>query len=80
MAAIERVVETVGPQSRRFAIRAICLPSHPQGFHEPELRAAAMLILPANPSDPIQEQVGSTCRICQRLDCPARREPSILTA
>ena len=80
MAAIERVVETVGPQSRRFAIRAICLPSHPQGFHGPELRAAAMLILPANPSDPIQEQVGSTCRICQRLDCPARREPSILTS
>lgn len=80
MVPIETVIETVGPQARRFLVRAICQPSHPQGFQGPELRAAAMLILPARPTDQVREQVGSTCRICQRLDCPARREPSILTS
>ena len=80
MAPVETVIETVGPRTRRFAVRAICQPNHPQGFRGPELRAAAMLILPARPDVRVREHVGSTCRVCQRSDCAARREPSILTA
>ena len=79
---IETLIETAGPQPQRFRIRAFCQPRFPAGFRGPELREAAMLILPeARSSDPRLAQalaVGSTCRICQRDACPARREPSIL--
>lgn len=83
MTPIEALVETPGPQGRRFRTRAFCMPRHPGGFRGPELREAAMLILPEPPGPPTAEPVlpvGSTCRICPRGDCAARREPSILTA
>jgi predicted transcriptional regulator/DNA-binding XRE family transcriptional regulator len=77
---IECVIETAGPQAQRFLVRAFCHPSFPGGFRGPELREAAMLILPAPVHSADVLAVGSTCRICQRQTCPARREPSILTA
>ena len=77
---IECVIETAGPQAQRFLVRAFCQPRFPGGFRGPELREAAMLILPAPLSATEVRPVGSTCRICQRATCPARREPSILTA
>lgn len=77
---IECVIETAGPQAQRFWVRAFCQPRFPGGFRGPELREAAMLILPAPPQAAEALPVGSTCRICQRQTCPARREPSILTA
>ena len=76
---IEAVIETPGPQGRRFRARAFCLPRHPGGFRGPELREAAMLILPEPPGAEAALPVGSTCRICPRASCAARREPSILT-
>ena len=76
---VEAVIETPGPQGRRFRARAFCLPRHPGGFRGPELREAAMLILPEPPGPEAALPVGSTCRICPRAGCPARREPSILT-
>ena len=88
MAPIEVMIETPGPVPQRFVARAFCQPSHPGGFHGPELRQSAMLILPApadgGPAQPAAlaaaQPVGSTCRTCPRTNCPARREPSILTA
>jgi predicted transcriptional regulator len=79
---IECVIETAGPQAQRFVVRAYCQPRFPGGFRGPELREAAMLILPAPPAAPGQEvlAIGSSCRVCQRSACAARREPSILTA
>ena len=77
---IECVIETAGPQAQRFLVRAFCQPRFPGGFRGPELREAAMLILPAPAQASDALPVGSTCRICQRPTCPARREPSILTA
>ena len=46
-----------------------------------EMAEAAMLILPVQRSAPDVAVVhlGSSCRICPRSTCPARREPSILT-
>lgn len=80
-------VETAGRGARRFRVLAFCQPHHPGGFSGPELREAAMLILPDDlPGDPTGEAawgpvvpVGTTCRVCPRSACAARREPSILT-
>jgi transcriptional regulator with XRE-family HTH domain len=79
MAPVEEVVETAGPVGVQHRIIAFCEPRYPAGLRGPELREAAMLILaqPARVSAALR--VGSTCRICPRPDCPARREPSILS-
>ncbi len=77
---MECVIETAGQNPQRFLVRAFCQPRFPGGFHGPELREAAMLILPAPSAAAEVRAVGSSCRICQRAACPARREPSILTA
>jgi transcriptional regulator with XRE-family HTH domain len=81
-------VEPAGRTTRVFRTLSICETRLPQGFSGPELREAAMLILPdAAPvrvsgvgvaTGPVLA-LGSSCRICPRLACPARREPSILT-
>jgi predicted transcriptional regulator len=79
MVPVSALVESAGSGSRRFAVRAFCQPRYPGGFGGPELREAAMLILPA---DTVGTQdaalLGSTCRVCPRTRCPARREPSIV--
>lgn len=78
MVPIDTVVEAAGHAGRRFRVLAYCELRAPQVFHGPELRQAAMLILPdAVPNGPALP-VGPTCRICPRPDCVARREPSIL--
>src|SRR3990167_7335502 len=43
MRPIETVIETAGPQGRRFLVRAFCRLRFPGGFRGPELREAAML-------------------------------------
>ncbi|GHE06285.1 hypothetical protein U879_07235 [Defluviimonas sp. 20V17] len=72
-------LETVGRGQRRFHGYAYCQPSYPGGFGSPPVVEAWMLILPDDgpPTTPAQA-VGSSCRICARSACPARREPSIL--
>ncbi|MFN4153152.1 MAG: helix-turn-helix domain-containing protein [Paracoccaceae bacterium] len=73
-------VEPVGRSARRFHTLSICETRLPQGFAGPELREAAMLILPDDSprgAAPVLA-LGSSCRICPRAGCPARREPSIL--
>lgn len=79
MTPIETVIETAGPQPQRFRVRAFCQPRFPSGFRGPELREAAMLIVPEPRAATEAISIGSTCRICQRSQCPARREPSILS-
>jgi predicted transcriptional regulator/DNA-binding XRE family transcriptional regulator len=77
MSPIETVIEVA--QGLRFRVLSFCQPRYPAGFRGPELREAAMLILPDADFAAPALAVGSTCRICQRRDCAARREPSILT-
>lgn len=80
--AVQALLETAPPAGGRFRALAFCEAELPFGFQGPDLRTAAMLILPdagtsaaaAGPAVP----VGSTCRICPREACPARREASIL--
>ena len=78
MLPVETVVETAGAAGARHRVIAVCATRHPAGLRGPELRTAAMLILPATARDGPALPVGSTCRMCPRGDCPARREPSIL--
>ncbi|PQO23470.1 XRE family transcriptional regulator [Rhodobacteraceae bacterium WD3A24] len=64
-----------------FDAYAVCEPVGPTGFGAPQVLEASMLILPVDAgSSPGQAPlaVGVSCRICERTECPARREPSIL--
>ncbi|MES2844649.1 MAG: short-chain fatty acyl-CoA regulator family protein [Pseudomonadota bacterium] len=76
---VEALVETAGRGGARFRIRAFCRTRFPAGFAGPEVREAAMLIQPQPDGAGQAMAVGSTCRICPRANCPARREPSILS-
>lgn len=77
MVPIEAVVQTLGWAGRRFRVRAFCEPRYPGGFGGPELREAAMIVVP-EPGGRDGLEVGSTCRICPAAGCAARREPSIM--
>ncbi len=78
MQPVEVVIEMAGQGGTCHRIIAFCQTRHPQGLRGPELREAAMLILPAERSMTALK-IGSSCRICPRSGCPARREPSILS-
>lgn len=79
MQAFEARVQMAGQSDRRHRVVAWAETRHPQGLRGPELREAAMLILPDDGAGPVT-RIGSSCRVCARGDCPARREPSILAA
>lgn len=80
VAPVCALVEQSGRSSRRFQAYAICQPVGATGFSEPQVLEATMLVLP--PPDPQEGdaplRIGTSCRICPRRTCPARREPSIL--
>lgn len=79
MAPIRAVVEMAGRGGGRFLTYAFCRPGHPQGFDGPQVLEAQMLVLPEpGPAQPGDLPVGSTCRVCPREACAARREPSFL--
>lgn len=77
MQPVEARVQMAGRGERRHRVIAWAETRHPQGLRGPELREAAMMILPDDGAGPVL-RIGSSCRICVRGDCPARREPSIL--
>ena len=78
MSAVSAVVETAGHVAQRFGVRAFCQVTQAGEFGGVELREAAMLIWPQAGQTGDALGVGSTCRICARHACVARREPSIL--
>tara|TARA_R110002111_G_scaffold245165_1_gene307490 strand:+ start:1 stop:1146 length:1146 start_codon:yes stop_codon:yes gene_type:complete len=78
MVPVEAVAELPGPGVHRYRIRAFCAPSFPEGFGGPEIRHAAMLISATPPGPEPALKIGSSCRICPREGCVARREPSIM--
>jgi transcriptional regulator with XRE-family HTH domain len=78
MQPFEARVQMAGQSDRRHRVIAWGETRHPQGLRGPELREAAMLILPDDGAGPVH-RIGSSCRVCSRGDCPARREPSILS-
>lgn len=75
---VSALVEMPGRVGRRFLCHAICMPRATTGFSAPMVFEATMLILPAPDAGGPADPVGSTCRICPREGCAARREPSIM--
>ncbi|MEO1681577.1 MAG: short-chain fatty acyl-CoA regulator family protein [Pseudomonadota bacterium] len=90
MAPARQLVEMGGRAPARFLAYAICQPAQPAGFGGPQVLEALMLLLPVDLAErhravdraeldrSLPEIVGTSCRICSRLDCIARREPSIM--
>ena len=78
---LRRVVAQPGRNPHRFLTYAVAESRQPLGFDGPVVTEATMLILPliAPPATGTGElAVGTSCRICPRAQCPARREPAIV--
>ncbi|MBK0329127.1 helix-turn-helix domain-containing protein [Rhodobacteraceae bacterium F11138] len=82
MAPIRRRVSQTGRSAMVFDCMAIAQPIGTAEFEADPLFQSTMLILPVKGEDatgkPVQP-VGSSCRVCTRAGCHARREPSILS-
>ena len=76
---IRAVVAEAGGSGRVVAY-AVAEPVVPAGYDTPALVEAVMLVRgdPA-PGLAATIEAGTSCRICPRTDCPARREPSVLS-
>ena len=80
-------LEMAGRLPQRFDSYSYCHSRTPPSFATPRVLEAYMLLRAADPPEagagkgPLAqpERVGTSCRVCPRMDCPARREPSILT-
>ncbi|MCA0043543.1 helix-turn-helix domain-containing protein [Celeribacter litoreus] len=83
MVPIRRVLEQHGQPPRRFLAYAIAQPLKPTSFEGPEIVEATMLFIPLDRIDltPRENEVlgvGTSCRVCARTNCLARREPSLV--
>ncbi|MCB1338371.1 MAG: DUF2083 domain-containing protein [Maritimibacter sp.] len=74
------LVEMPGRVPRRFRARAVAQVMPGTGFATPPALEATMLIEPVEDTPEPAIPMGSACRVCPRDACPARREPSILSA
>jgi XRE family transcriptional regulator, fatty acid utilization regulator len=72
-----RVVQAGGAQAP-FDAFATCETQGVAGYNEAPMVQAAMLLLPVPAGAAPAAEMGSTCRVCPREACAARREPSIL--
>ncbi|WP_425090170.1 short-chain fatty acyl-CoA regulator family protein [Tropicimonas sp. S265A] len=74
------VFETVEtPPGRRFSIYAYAEAYGSPDFTAPTVMRSYMLVMPDREGDQqTVREIGTTCRICPRDGCIARREPSIL--
>ncbi|WP_298497567.1 helix-turn-helix domain-containing protein [uncultured Maritimibacter sp.] len=77
---VVQVVEMPGREGRLFRCVAVSLPRPAASIDEPPVQEATMLIEPLAESPGRALGVGTSCRICPRETCGARREPSILGA
>ena len=70
-------IEMAGRDAAQFETRAWCELRWPEGFDGAPVLRSHMLVLPAAAEAPALP-VGSSCRICPRAACPARREPALV--
>ncbi len=79
---VRATVEFAGRPPARFVAHAVSGPRGAQAFEAPYVWEASMLVTPASVALGAEGDaalaVGSNCRVCPRLGCPARREPSIV--
>ena len=78
---LRRALTQEGRGAAVFDTFAIAQPVGSRDFNRDPLFQATMLVrrIPGGQADGQPEPVGSTCRVCPRSGCPARREPSILS-
>jgi len=77
---ISEILET--PPGRRFEVFAVAEPQGPPRFDQTPVLRTYMLVRAAPEearTDRPLRRIGTTCRICPRESCHARREPSILS-
>jgi XRE family transcriptional regulator, fatty acid utilization regulator len=79
-APIREVIELVGRIPRRFDTFTFADSRPHDGFDGPQITRSHMLVLPAPHAGnhPRISPVGTSCRICPRTNCQARREPSVI--
>jgi predicted transcriptional regulator/plasmid maintenance system antidote protein VapI len=75
---LRRSVVQQGRNLLGFECLAVAWNHVPSSFDRDPLYHAVMLILPQSDIPEAAQPVGSSCRICPRQTCEARREPSIL--
>jgi transcriptional regulator with XRE-family HTH domain len=82
MSALRQVVEQPGEPGRRYVTYAVCEPVRPAGFDLPAVIEATMLVVPVDggAGSDRPRPIGTSCRICPRTACPARRDPSVLAS
>ncbi|GGG81974.1 XRE family transcriptional regulator [Salipiger pallidus] len=78
MSVLSRGLHAAGRQSGAVDAIAFAQPSGPPQINREPVFEAHMLIFPTRAGGEGAEEVGITCRICPRSNCPARREPSLL--
>ncbi len=79
---IRAVVEQAGRNTPRFLVYAVAELRNSAGFDAVPIVEATMLMLPESRADVGggAQPIGSSCRICPRAGCAARREASILAS
>ncbi len=78
---IRAVVQQSGRDAPRFLTYAVAQPRVLTGFDGVQIIEAVMLVIPETRAGDLGgggQPVGTSCRICPRSDCAARREVSIL--
>jgi predicted transcriptional regulator/DNA-binding XRE family transcriptional regulator len=82
MVPLRRRVSQLGRSAMQFDCLAVAEPVSAPEFDSDPLFNSTMLILPVPTDDDSGgnvQPVGSSCRVCPRGNCRARREPSILS-
>jgi hypothetical protein len=87
---VAALIEVPTRPAVRFVAHAVAGARDPLRFEPPHVWEASMLLTPASAASPGSPggagseggalAVGSSCRVCPRADCAARREPSIVAA
>jgi predicted transcriptional regulator len=74
------LLELGGRIPRRFDTYTIAETWPARDFGGPQVTRCYMLILPSpDPAEAVHPApIGTTCRICARADCAARREPAVI--
>ena len=90
MAPVRQVVDTGARGAQAFLTFSVCQPAQPAGFGGPQVLEAQMLVVPLDLAAAFSPgavgtaereaalPIGTSCRICPRTGCAARREPSIM--
>lgn len=76
---VHQEVEQLGRRQVKFDCYAFAELMGPAPYNMAPLVRSGMLILPSSSPGEAELKVGATCRICPRVRCPGRREPSVLT-